>query len=41
MTLGALPAEAVIPVLTSLANAYGIPLDALMAAYPREAEDRG
>lgn len=41
MTLGALPVEAVIPVLTSLANAYGIPLDALMAAFREKQKIEG
>lgn len=41
MTLGALPGEAVGPVLTSLANAYGIPLDALMAAYREKQKIEG
>lgn len=41
MTLGALPGEAVEPVLTNLANAYGIPLDALMAAYREKQKIEG
>ncbi len=41
MTLGALPAEAVIPVLTSLANQYGISLDALMAAFREKQKIEG
>jgi hypothetical protein len=41
MTLGALPAEAVTPVLTNLANTYGIPLDALMAAYREKQKIEG
>lgn len=41
MTLGALPAEAVAPVLTNLANTYDIPLDALMAAYREKQKIEG
>lgn len=41
MTLAALPGEAVEPVLTNLANAYGIPLDALMAAYREKQKIEG
>ena len=39
--LGALPAEAVAPVLTNLANTYDIPLDALMAAYREKQKIEG
>lgn len=41
MTLGALPAEAVAPVLTNLAKTYGLPLDALMAAYREKQKIEG
>lgn len=33
ISLGALPTEAVIPVLTSLASTYGVPVEALLAAF--------
>lgn len=41
IALGALPAEAVAPVLANLANTYDIPLDALMAAYREKQKIEG
>lgn len=41
LSLGGMPAEAVVPVLSRLAGIYGIPLDALMAAFREKQKIEG
>ncbi|WP_152624114.1 DUF1998 domain-containing protein [Cupriavidus sp. IDO] len=41
ISLGALPAEAVTPVLTKLAGTYGVPLEALLAAFREKQKIEG